>query len=111
MSELFETIEMKADQAKIKAKNKAEAEKAAQEAREEERRRAAHAKRNKATHRMVTRLAITLALVAGLWLSGKFGLIAEQLIVWMYGAAGSWFTYWLGAYVQFMWCKGGYMEC
>ena len=111
MSELFETIEMKADRAKVNAKNKAEAEKAAQEAYEEERRRAARAKRCKATRRMVIRLAITLALVVGLWLAGKFGLIAEQLIVWMYGAVASWFAYWLGAYVQFMWCRGGYMEC
>lgn len=111
MSELFDTIDMKADQAKIKAKNKAEAEKAAQEAHEEERRRAARAKRNKATRRLLVRLAVTLALVVGLWLSGKFGLIAQQLIVWLYGAIGSWFAYWFGAYTQFMWCKGGLQEC
>ena len=111
MSELFETIDAKADQAKIKAKNKAEAERAAQEAREIEHRRSIKAKRIKAVRQLVARLAVTLALVVGLWLSGKFGLIAEQLIVWMYGATASWFTYWLGAFVQFMWCRGGYMEC
>ena len=111
MSELFETIEKKADLKKTEAKNKAEAEKAAQAAREEEHRRTAMAKRRKATKSITTRLIFTLAVVVGLWFSGKFGLIAEQLIVWMYGAIACWFTYWFGAWMQFMWCKGGFMEC
>lgn len=111
MSELFETIEMKADKAKAEAKNRAEADRVAHEARQEERKRSAQVKRKKAAVALLARVAFAVLLVVSVWAAGKFGLVAEQLTVWLYAAIGSWLAYWFGAFVQFMYCKGGLLEC
>ena len=111
MSELFDTIEMKADQKKKEARSKAEAEKAAQAHREEEHRRAALAKRKRATRSIVFRVLTFIALTVALWLAGKFELMHANLIMSVYAAAFAWLCLWIGGWAQFMWCKGGLFEC
>ena len=104
MSELFDTIEMKALDA-------AEQERLAYEKNMAERKRAALAKRKKATCTLLTRAGISALICAGLWLAGKFDLMNVHLILCLYAAIFSWLCIWVGAWIQFMWCKGGLLEC
>lgn len=104
MSELFETIEMK-------ALDSAERERIAFEEKLIERRRTAQAKRNKATKKLLTRTGIVILITLGLWLAGKFGLINATLVMCLTAAMFMWLAYWAGAWVQFMWCKGGLLKC
>lgn len=104
MSELFETIEMK-------ALDSAERERIANEERQAERKRATQAKRHKATRTMLIRFVTFAVLCTSLWLVGKFELMNANLIMCVYAAAFSWLCLWIGAWVQFMWCKGGLFEC
>ena len=104
MSELFNTIEMK-------ALDSAERERIAFEERQAERKAAAKAKRNKATRTLLIRILTFVVLCLALWLVGKLGLMNVNLILCVYAAAFSWLCLWIGAWVQFMWCKGGLFEC
>ena len=104
MSELFDTIEMK-------ALDSAERERIAFEEKMAERKRAAKAKRDKATRTLLTRTGISAAICAALWLAGKFDLMADNLVLCLYAAIFSWLCIWIGAWVQFMFCKGGLLEC
>lgn len=103
MSELFDTIEMKALDA-------AEQERLAYEEKQAERKRATKAKRVKATRTLLTRTGISALICAGLWLAGKFGLMNTTLVLCLYAAIFSWLCIWIGAWLQFMWCKGGLLE-
>lgn len=103
MSELFETIEMK-------ALDQAERDRIAYEEKQNERRRAAKAKRQKATRTMLTRAGSAVLICLALGLAGKFYLMDEDLVLYLIAVVGAWLTYWIGAFVQFMWCKGGFME-
>ena len=103
MSELFDTINMK-------ALDSAEIERIANEERQAERKRANLAKRHKATRAMLVRFVTFVALCVSLWLIGKFELMNVNLIMCVYAAAFSWLCLWLGAWIQFMWCKGGLFE-
>ena len=103
MSELFDTIE-------LKAQEQAELERLAYEARLEDRKRAIKARRDKATKTLLIRTGVSAAICAGLWLAGKFGLMNTTLILCLYAAIFSWLCLWIGAYIQFMWCKGGLLE-
>lgn len=104
MSELFDTINMK-------ALDEAERERVVFEEQQVERKRAVKAKRVKATRTMLKQFGIALLMCLGLWLAGKFDLMNDNLVLALIAAIGAWLAYWFGAFVQFMWCKGGFMEC
>ena len=104
MSELFDTIEMKALDA-------AERERIAQEQKQIERRRATKAKRTKATYTLLIRAGISALVCLALWLAGKFDLVNDNLVMALYAAIFCWLCLWIGAWFQFMWCKGGLFEC
>ena len=103
MSELIETIEKKA--AKAEADDLQE-----YETRQAERKERARAKRRQATLAFIIRLAVTVLLVLGMRLAAKFGLMADTLVLWLYAAVVFYLALYLGAWVQFMWCKGGLLE-
>ena len=104
MSELFDTIE-------LKAQEQAELERLAFESRQVERKRAAKAKRDKATWTLLTRIGTAALICLGLWLAGKFDMMSAKLVMALYAAIFSWLCIWIGGWVQFMWCKGGLFEC
>ena len=104
MSELFDTIEMKALDA-------TERERIAYEERQAERKREVKAKRGKAIRAMLKHFGIAVLVCLGLWLAGKLDLMNDDLVLALIAAIGAWLAYWFGAFVQFMWCKGGFMEC
>ena len=103
MSELFDTIN-------LKAQGSAENDRAAEEKKQAERKSAAQAKRKKATCTLLTRAGISALICAGLWLAGKFELMNLNLILCLYAAIFSWLCIWIGAWIQFMFCKGGLLE-
>lgn len=103
MSELFDTINMK-------ALDSAEIERAAAEEKQAERKRAAKAKRAKATYTLLTRVGSAALVCLLLWLAGKFDLMNDNLVLCLYAAIFSWLCIWIGAWVQFMFCKGGLLE-
>ena len=104
MSELFDTINMK-------ALDSDEIERIAAEEKAAERKRAAKAKRDKATRTLLSRVGSAAGVCLGLWLAGKFELMNLHLILCLYAAIFSWLCIWIGAWVQFMFCKGGLLEC
>lgn len=104
MSELFETINMK-------ALDSAERERVAFEERQAERKREAKAKRINATKKLLTRTAIVILTALGLWLAGKYYLMDATLVLVLYAAIFCWLCIWIGAWFQFMFCKGGLLEC
>ena len=104
MSELFDTIE-------LNAQEKAELERLAYEQKQIERKNAAHAKRRKATRTVLTRIGGAALVCLALWLAGKFELMNVNLVLGLYAAIFSWVCLWIGAWVQFMFCKGGLFEC
>lgn len=103
MSELFDTIEMKALDA-------AERERIAYEEKLQARKNAAKAKRREAHRALLVRLAIAALLVLALRLAVGFELMAENLVLWLYAGIAAWVSAWWGAWVQFMWCKGGLLK-
>lgn len=103
MSELFETIEMK-------ALDQAERDRIAYEERQAQRKRDVKAKRQKATVTMLTRVVTAVLICLALGLASKFNLMDTSLVLYLIAVVGAWLTYWIGAFVQFMWCKGGFME-
>ena len=104
MSELFDTIEMKALDAAVR-------ERIAFEERQAERKRETKNKRTKAIRTMLKHFGIAVLVCLGLWLAGKLDLMNDDLVLALIAAIGAWLAYWFGAFVQFMWCKGGFMEC
>ena len=104
MGELFDTINMR-------ALDSAERERIIHEEQQAELRAAKKAKRHQATKKMLTRVGAVVLICAGLWLAGKFNLINTTLVLVLYAALFMWLAYWLGAFVQFMFCKGGLLEC
>ena len=104
MSELFDTIN-------LKAQGSAENDRAAEEKKQAERKSAAQAKRQKATRTLLSRVGSAAIVCLGLWLAGKFELMNLHLILCLYAAIFSWLCIWIGAWVQFMFCKGGLLEC
>lgn len=63
--------------------------------------------RRKATRRAVSRSVVTVLFCLGLWLAMGFDLMAAQLAIPLMAVALAWLTFWAGAWVQFMWPKGG----
>ena len=103
MSELFETIEKN-------AQDQAERDRVAYEERQAERRRTVQAKRRKATVSMLIRLLVVVALCAAMSLARSADLMAVELVRGVYVALAAWLSFYLGAWIQFMWCKGGLLE-
>lgn len=104
MGELFDTIEMKALDA-------AERERIGQEQKQMEHKRAVQAKRHKATRTMLSRIGCAVLACLALWVAGKFELMNTNLVLGLYAAIFAWLCLWIGAWVQFMFCKGGLFEC
>ena len=104
MSELFETINNN-------AQDFSELERIANEERQAERKHAAKAKRDKATRTLLSRVGSSAIVCLGLWLAGKFKLMNVTLVLCLYAAIFSWLCVWIGAWIQFMFCKGGLLEC
>ena len=103
MSELFDTIEMKAQE-------QAELERLAYEEKQAERQKAKKAKRWKATRALLIRILIAVGICVAMSLAGRSGLMDLLLIRSVYLVLASWLSFWIGAWFQFMWCKGGLLE-
>lgn len=86
-----------------RAKLVADAEKAQQAARESKACR-------RATRRLILRSLAAIALIVGLRFAAEAGLIASALSLPAMLLAGVWLAFWVGAYVQLMYCKGGLLE-
>lgn len=86
-----------------RAKMVEEAEKAQQAAR-------ASISRRRAARRLILRSLIVLALIVGLRLAADAGLLTMTLALPVMLLAGVWLAFWVGAYVQLMYCKGGLLE-
>lgn len=86
------------------------------EAREaEERARSASVKkclrlRKKANRQVILRGVAALVVCTLVWLAGFFGLMDGRLTVPLMGAVCTWFGFWFGAWVQFMWANGGLLN-
>lgn len=103
MSELFDTIE-------LKALDSAERERVAYEEKLAERKRATKAKRSKATRIMLARAGVSALICLALWLAGKLELMNLNLVLCLIATVFCWLCVWFGAWLQFMWCKGGLLE-
>ena len=66
--------------------------------------------RRKANRQFIIRTVLTILVCALIWLAGFFGLMDVRLSVPLAGAVGAWFAFWFGAWVQFMWAKGGLLN-
>lgn len=103
MSELFDTIEKRAQE-------QAERERAAFQQLQAEQKRANHTKRKKATVSVALRLLISGVLCVAMSLAGRAGLMDTTLIRAVYAAMVAWIAFWLGAWAQFIFCKGGLLQ-
>lgn len=107
MSELFETINTNAEEATARAQKEAEAVQEAQEQRLADKRLVAKMRRQRATRTLIVRTIIAAALIVGLCLANDAGLVVADFAVIVISAIFSWIAFWFGAWVQFVWCKGG----
>lgn len=103
MSELFDTIDKRAQE-------QAERERAAYDHHLAEVRKAAQTKRRKASAGMILRVLVTVAICVAMSLAGKHELIDRAVIRGIYVALAAWVSFWAGAWIQFMWCKGGLLQ-
>ena len=114
MSELFETIDNNAAEAKIRAQAEAEAVQKAQEnmlARKAEAyKQAAQARHTKAKKAIILRAAVCILIALGLWVATSWELIDVRLSRALVAAVACYLTFWLGAWFQFRFCKGGLLE-
>lgn len=60
---------------------------------------------------MLSRTGVSVLICLALWLAGKLDLVNDNLVLGLYAATFSWLCLWIGAWVQFMFCKGGLFEC
>lgn len=103
MSELFETIEKN-------AKDSAERERLAYEEQQQLQSKARQLKRRRATKALISRVLIVVALCVGMSLASRAGLMEVVLIRGIYAALATWIAFWVGAWFQFMYCKGGLLQ-
>ena len=107
MSELFETINANAEEANVRAQEEARATYDAHEQRLADKKLVAKMRRQKATRTLILRIAIAVVLCVGLWLAKTAGLVVVDFALLVVSAIFAWLAFWLGAWVQFVWCKGG----
>lgn len=111
---VISAVNERSDQARNRAKLEARISEAqAMEA--EEKARAAAAKkamrlRKKANRQIILRAVAALVVCTLFWLAGFFGLMDGRLTVPVMGTVCSWFGFWFGAWVQFMWADGGLLN-
>lgn len=103
MSELFDTIEMK-------AQDSAERERQAYEEQQQLQTKTRQLKRRRATKALVLRILAAVALCVAMSLAKRSGLMAEELIRGIYLVLAAWLSFWVGAWFQFMYFKGGLLQ-
>lgn len=107
MKRAFEENAARADEAARQASEDLERANNAYITRQEAKRQKA---RNKATRSLVVKAALVLAICICLMLAMRFDLMSTLFGVPCMAAALAWLTFWLGAWVQFMWAKGGLLN-
>lgn len=76
----------------------------------EEQLRRHQAKHQKANKQILIRIAIAVVLTVALYLAAKLGLVVRGLSITLIPAVFVWLAFWVGAWVQFAWCRGGLMK-
>lgn len=107
MSELFEAINTHSEEAAAQARVDAEELQKIEEARAADKKRVHKMRHRRATRTLAFRLVIAAALCVGVCLATHASLMAEDFAVLVLAMVFSWFSFWAGAWVQFVWCKGG----
>lgn len=114
MSELFETINTNATEAKVHEAEAAEVEKKAQEdlqaKRIADKKLAVQLRRQKAKRALIVRAISCAVIILGLWVACACGLMVVQLCRPLVAAVFAYLAFWAGAWCQFAWCKGGLLE-
>ena len=64
--------------------------------------------RRRALRKLLTRAVFAVVLCAGLAAAQVFGLIAWQLAIPFEAAVMIWLAFWVGAWCQYRWPKGGF---
>ncbi len=110
MSEIFESIEANADRAAVEIQKEMDAAREAQATMQADRRRLAELKRKKATRSLVKKGIIAVLLCIGLLIAEGAGLMVEGLTVLACFAVFVWIAFWIGAWAQLMWGRGGLLN-
>lgn len=114
MSELFEAIEMNANEAKVRDAEAAEIAKRTEDdlraQRIADKKLALQIRHQKAKRALIVRAIACAVIIAGLWVASAFDLMAVQLARPLVAAVFAYLAFWLGAWCQFAWCKGGLLE-
>lgn len=114
MSELFETIENNANEAKAREQEAAEVAQKAQEElqakRVADKKLVAQIRRQKAKRALIIRAIACVVSIAGLWIASACDLMSVQLCRPLVAAVFAYLAFWAGAWCQFAWCKGGLLE-
>lgn len=64
----------------------------------------------RATKKTIVKAASALALTFGLWLAVTFDLVAFQLAIPVMAVALAYTTFWVGAWAQYHFGKGGFLD-
>lgn len=67
-------------------------------------------KRKRATLALLLRVVVGIALAFLTVMAKKYGLMQWELSGFILCAISCWLTMWVGAWVQFMWCKEGVLR-
>ena len=114
MSELFETINTNATEADARAHEEAEVAQKVQEELQAKRladkKLQAQIRREKANRALLIRAVACTVIIIGLWVASVFDLMAVQLARPVVAAVFAYLAFWVGAWCQFTWCKGGLLE-
>lgn len=103
MSELLEIIDNNANEAKAREED-------LQAKRIADKKLAARLRWQKALRALLVRGIACTIIIFGLWVASTFELIAVQLSRPLVSAVFAYMAFWLGAWCQFAWCKGGLLE-
>ena len=107
---IFETIRVNAERAAEKAQQEADDARARAAAIQADRKRAFAEKRKNATRGFLIRAIVAAVLCGALWLANATGLMATGLAICLTCADLMWLSFFSGAWVQFMWCKGDLLK-
>lgn len=107
MGDLFEAINTNAEEAAARAREDAEALQKIEEARAADKKRVTKMRHLRATRTLAFRLVIAAAIIVCVGLATRSGYMLEDFAILVISMVFSWFAFWAGAWVQFVWCKGG----
>lgn len=110
MSELFETINTQAAEAAARDQQEAEAAQMVEEDRRARQARKRQRQRRLATLTFLLRVVCALVLIVALCFSCKAELITVHLARTAVAVIASWLAFWGGAWVQYMFAKGGLLN-